>query len=336
MKRYICLDIEMSEVSSKQRKFLSGFRTEIIQVGAIMLDENFKVIGKFSNYVKPMYSHITETIEKLTGIKEENIENADSLITVMDKLLYWIGDNDITTFCWSACDYNQICMEILLKSEQRNDILEFLKTFVDLQKTFSELLSAKKRISLESAIILIRERFIGQQHTAYSDAYNTACILYKICNAKGLKPKFEYLYLNADPKMGLDQIRCLKKHKERIIPYYEYKTKIYNFVDKELLEQWGLLDKYHEEGKNIKNKNNVQKKLEKTNNSQRKIIKEQPNERNSKKKIKDTFEIKFVEKIISKVNKKTVFCEKYGIPLKTFIYFSIRMQFTGSLNMIIN
>ena len=55
MKRYVCLDLEMSEVTSKQRRYICGLRNEIIQIGAVMLDEKYKIIGKFSNYVKPSF-----------------------------------------------------------------------------------------------------------------------------------------------------------------------------------------------------------------------------------------------------------------------------------------
>ena len=48
MKRYVCLDLEMSEVTSKQRRYIGGLRNEIIQIGAVMLDEKYKIIGKLA------------------------------------------------------------------------------------------------------------------------------------------------------------------------------------------------------------------------------------------------------------------------------------------------
>ena len=35
MKRYVCLDLEMSEITSKQRRYVGGLRTEIIQIGLL-------------------------------------------------------------------------------------------------------------------------------------------------------------------------------------------------------------------------------------------------------------------------------------------------------------
>lgn len=320
MKRYVCLDLEMSEVTSKQRRYIGGLRNEIIQIGAVMLDEKYKIIGKFSNYVKPSYSHITEKIENLTGIKEENIENADDLITVMDKLIYWIGDNDVTTYCWSPSDYNQIWNEIMLKAKHRNDIFEYLKTFVDLQKTFSNLLSTNKPISLDSAIALTREKFVGQHHTAFSDAYNTACVLYKISHAKGINPTFEYLYLTSEPEKDLIQNLHSKKHQAKMVSSSEYSNSFCNFVDKELLEKWGLAKKYQAETESENQVNIIDKK---TQNSKMLKINLLKTLRNTK------------EKIIAKIVEKTVYCKKYGIPLNDYINFSIRMQFTESLNVLI-
>lgn len=324
MKRYVCLDLEMSEVTSKQRRYIGGLRNEIIQIGAVMLDEKYKIIGKFSNYVKPSYSHITEKIENLTGIKEENIENADDLITVMDKLIYWIGDNDVTTYCWSPSDYNQIWNEIMLKAKHRNDIFEYLKTFVDLQKTFSNLLSTNKPISLDSAIALTREKFVGQHHTAFSDAYNTACVLYKISHAKGINPTFEYLYLTSEPEKDLIQKDKVKKQTEKLVSSKEYTNSFCSFIDKELLEKWGLAEKYQTENE-LTNQINI--KDEGNKKSQNKIMLSNINLVKSLRRLK--------EKLIAKIVEKTVYCKKYGIPLNDFINFSIRMQFTESLNVLI-
>ena len=65
-KRYVCIDLEMTEFSASQRGLVPGANGEVIQFGAVMLDEK-----------------------------------ADDFITVFDKFCYWCGEGDITTFCCS-------------------------------------------------------------------------------------------------------------------------------------------------------------------------------------------------------------------------------------------
>ena len=40
VKRYVCIDLEMTEFSASQRGFVPGANGEVIQFGAVMLDEN--------------------------------------------------------------------------------------------------------------------------------------------------------------------------------------------------------------------------------------------------------------------------------------------------------
>ena len=85
LKRYICIDLEMTEFTSQQRHFIPGANGEIIQFGAVMLDDKFNMISKFSSFVKPRYTSITPVIQDLTGITDELLNSADDFLTVFDK-----------------------------------------------------------------------------------------------------------------------------------------------------------------------------------------------------------------------------------------------------------
>ena len=233
MKRFVCIDLEMSELSKKQRYLCKGLRNEVIQIGAVMLDESYNIISQFSSFVKPRFSNITPAIENLTGINQSMIENADDFITVLDKYNYWLGDNEITTYCWSSTDYKQLWNELLIKAKHRTDLQDNLKTFIDLQKTFSNLICAKQTISLQSAIELSHSKFIGTVHTALSDAYNTARILHKICKNKLLKPHFDFLYYTEKPENDL-----IVKNNKQLNDYYT--NSFGSFMSADLLEKYGL------------------------------------------------------------------------------------------------
>lgn len=228
-KRYICLDLEMTEFQAGQRSCVPGRTGEVIQFGAVMLDENFNMISKFCSYVKPVYSSVTPAIHELTGITNKNLENADDFITVFDKFSYWRGEGDIATFCWSKSDYDQLWCELEAKARHRYDLFACLKDFVDLQKIFEKLLSSKVSISLESAMRLLQMNYEGQVHTAFSDSFNTARILHKLICTESLELDFDYI----NPKNNNDKT-------EYKVPSTNYNCSFASFMSPELLAQFGL------------------------------------------------------------------------------------------------
>ena len=229
-KRYVCIDIEMSKMTATEKRLIHGLTKETIQIGAVMLDENFNCISKFQTYVKPVFSHMTSDIEELTSIHQSNLDKADDFITAFDKYCSWVGDSDITTFCWDSIDYKQLWNELYAKGKHRKDLFSYLENFVDLQKTFCDLLHSKQRLSLDSAVEVIDEEFKGAQHDALNDAYNTAVVLHKICscNNDDINPIFEPLNVNAEEEEG-------SKEEEK----EEYTTSFASFLSPDLQKLFG-------------------------------------------------------------------------------------------------
>lgn len=234
MRRYVCIDLEMSQLASKNRRMLQGLQGEIIQVGAVMMDQNFTVLGTFSSFVRPSLSHITPIIQELTGIRQDMVENAEDLVSVFDKYLYWLGNQEVTTFCWGKVDYTQLWNEFSVKARHRTDFQENLKTFVDLQGTFMKTLGARIPVSLESAVRLTLGRFEGRQHQASDDALNTALILKKLCCSKLLDPQFEFLH--AQPL----EVRSWQKSGGRNGDFAGCTTSFASFMPPELLARFNL------------------------------------------------------------------------------------------------
>lgn len=226
-KRYICLDLEMTEFTTSQRGFVPGANGEVIQFGAVMLDENYNMLSEFSSYVKPIYSSVTPIINQLTGISNKNLEKADNFLTVFDKFCYWRGEGDITTFCWSKTDFNQLWSELEAKGKHRYDLFRTLHDFVDLQDIFGKLVSSKISVGLESAMRLLQMDFKGQVHTALSDSFNTARILHKLFCTESVELDFEYINPSKETPAN--------NQKEAT----EYNCAFASFLSPELLAQFG-------------------------------------------------------------------------------------------------
>ena len=64
---HIILDLEMNEVAERYEAERKICRFEIIEIGAVKLDDNFVEIDSFKTFVKPQYNlQILEIYENLT------------------------------------------------------------------------------------------------------------------------------------------------------------------------------------------------------------------------------------------------------------------------------
>ena len=152
--KHIVIDLEMNKIarSSEARKIC---KSEIIEIGAVMLDENLQEIGNFRTYVKPEYNDkIAAEIRNLTGITYAMVANAPVFREAFRMFTNWcLGTGDeVTIYAWSDSDYNQVVKEILLKEYELSDEEHGLidTEWTDFQNEFDAHIGFERRISLNS------------------------------------------------------------------------------------------------------------------------------------------------------------------------------------------
>lgn len=179
--KHIVIDLEMNKLSQNYKNEREICRCEVIQIGAVLLDDEYQEIGSFNTLVKPQYNEqIDKKIEKLTGITTEMVQSAPVFEDALTQFLSWchsIGD-DIQIYQWSDSDYEQLTKELALKhlSLDEEDFA-LLQKFQDFQKEYGETLGLSKSVSLKDAIMYAGVDFSGKQHDALDDAKNTAALL---------------------------------------------------------------------------------------------------------------------------------------------------------------
>lgn len=172
----IVLDLEFCKVKKGERKNAFPLKEEIIEIGAIMLDEEMQEINYYKSYIKPDYSSVSPYIQNLTGITNEMLSDKRSFAEVIREFVAWIGDDEFQIHSWSMSDYYQLFNEI----EKKMNINEYQRLFdgwVDDQKAFAKALGIEYELSLSYAISSIDENFEGAAHDALNDAKNTARIV---------------------------------------------------------------------------------------------------------------------------------------------------------------
>lgn len=180
MKYYLVIDLEMCMVKGSAKKKMKGEKQEIIQIGAVMLDHKHRIIDEFSSFVKPEYGKVDEFIENLTGITQDDVEQAPILRSALMKFADWIGERQATVLSWSDSDYHQLQNEMRVKKIKHHKIQDLLDGWVDFQRSFDQMLGLKNQYALEDAMNISRLQAMGRMHDGLCDAYNTARLFIKV------------------------------------------------------------------------------------------------------------------------------------------------------------
>lgn len=153
-------------------------RFEIIQIGAVKINNEYKVIDKFNIYIKPtLYPRIHPYVEKITGFKTEDFSFAPRFKEAYSKFRYFLG-NDTVLGTWGYSD-----IKALFRNITFNEIMEppIIIKYVDIQKIATKHLKYSRggAIGLKNAVdalnITIDEN--NHFHNALGDAYYTAKVL---------------------------------------------------------------------------------------------------------------------------------------------------------------
>ena len=58
MSKYVVVDFEMCDVPKGAVREHYNYGTEIIEIGAVLLDDSLNIVDNFKSYVAPQYGHI--------------------------------------------------------------------------------------------------------------------------------------------------------------------------------------------------------------------------------------------------------------------------------------
>lgn len=174
---YIIVDFEMNPIASEYKDEKQVCRSEIIEIGAVIMDESFMVLGEFKTLVKPQYNEcIYKKYETLTGISTQMVCGAPTFTTAYEMFVNWCESygNEYEVYAWSENDYHQLTAEMKLKQYAKTDMMRPLEKWYDFQKEYTEKLGLERVLSLEKALHYAGIEFEGQMHDALCDAKNTA------------------------------------------------------------------------------------------------------------------------------------------------------------------
>ena len=174
--KHVVVDLEMNPVSREFREVRRKLNEEVIEIGAVRLDENFQQEAEFQCYVKPEYGPIKKHITSLTGITQAMVADKKTYAACFQDFVDWVGEEETKIYSWSMSDIKQLRSECRYKLPDF-DIEWLNERWVDLQQEFDDRLGLDNSLALKHALGAMDHKFEGTQHTALADAINTSAIL---------------------------------------------------------------------------------------------------------------------------------------------------------------
>ncbi len=153
MGSYAVVDLEMCKVSNKFAKKECHCSQETIQIGAVLLDENYEIVDRFCTYVHPEYGYISNFIAKMTGITSAHVKDAPMMADAMKAFSAWLPE-DVQLVSWSDSDRYQIMHEVEGKHLSLEREVLFANEWIDCQKLFGEKMKRSRPYNLTEALNL--------------------------------------------------------------------------------------------------------------------------------------------------------------------------------------
>ncbi len=176
---YIVFDLEWNQAADLKTRRENRLLFEIIEIGAIKLNEKKELLGDFHELIKPQVFHaMNQVTGELIHLKMEQLEDCRSFSEVAADFLAWCGSDYI--FCtWGNLDLTELQKN--MDYYNMTPVSEKTIRFYDVQKLFSIAFEDRTlRRTLQYAVEYLGIERNAAFHRAYVDACYTAEVIQRI------------------------------------------------------------------------------------------------------------------------------------------------------------
>lgn len=170
---YIILDLEWNQSNTGLEPEVETIPFEIIEIGAIKLNQDCSILSEFSELVKPVVYHEMHHItSKLIHMQMQELERGKPFVEVATRFFDWCGEDYL--FCtWGGSDLTELQRN--MKYHGMTPLSDKPICYLDAQKLFSIAYEDRKtRRALQYAVDYLKLEKDIPFHRAFSDAYYTA------------------------------------------------------------------------------------------------------------------------------------------------------------------
>ena len=185
---YIIFDLEWN---NGYNHALHKYINEIIEIGALKLDSNLRVVDTFKQLVYPKFTKkLSSRCKRITKITPEEIEeNAIDFNEAFSNFDRWCGDDDNLFMSWSNSDLFVMSNNFLVYKNNCN--ISFIKKYCDVQKYCMAFVKREENSNNQIGLSDCADKLgidvdIEKLHRALSDCFVAAECFKKVFDADKL------------------------------------------------------------------------------------------------------------------------------------------------------
>lgn len=169
------LVVDFEATCSKDQAEFPREEMEIIEIGAVILDENNEERGRYQTFIRPVkHPVLTDFCKELTTIEQRDVDSAWFFKDVYDQFTKWVtntcGKNEFVMMSWGAFDRNILRRQC---EEHGIDPSFIIKKHINAKEEFGKH-NKIKPCGVGAALKYKKMKFIGVPHRALPDAINIA------------------------------------------------------------------------------------------------------------------------------------------------------------------
>lgn len=200
---YIVLDLEWNQCPEGKYKEKKKLPFEIIEIGAVKIDENMDYVDSFSRMIRPqVYKEIHYKTKEIVHLERKDLEEGSSFVKTIREFIQWCGQE--YRFCtWGSMDLVELQRNMEYYHVKQH--LDKPLYYFDIQNIFSRVFEdgINKR-ALEWAVDYLELPKDIPFHRADTDANYTAKIM-KSIDKKQIKDNYSVDYYH-NPKNRKEEI----------------------------------------------------------------------------------------------------------------------------------
>ncbi len=215
--QFIVLDLEWNNTYAKKAK---GYINEIIEIGAVKLDNELENVDTFSCIIRSQIGKkLRGSVKRLTHLTNDDINSGMPFTKAFSMFRKWIGNEETVIFTWGDGD-----VRVLLENFKYLNgikVIPFLEKYCDLQRVFQRIHGSTKGQQtglLNAAQMLEIDPEMYIHHRALGDSMLTADILKKLL---------------VDVKLFPEIVECNDDFYAKLL----YKAKVIRNIDNPLVDK---------------------------------------------------------------------------------------------------
>ena len=167
---YIIFDLEATCWEKRDQS-----PNEIIEIGAVLIDENQKIVSEFVQFVKPVkHPILSDFCKKLTSIEQSDVDEAPYFPEAIEKFQKWMkyGTEPYVLCSWGFYDKKQLRSDCAI----HNMNADWINRHISIKHQYAEIKQLKRPVGMPSALKKEGLSLDGTHHRGIDDARNIAKI----------------------------------------------------------------------------------------------------------------------------------------------------------------